>query len=110
MRGETAQAAWQGECVLIVDLLLNDVALEKLARRGIDQQEVDQLRANGPLVARNPHPRVRGSRFLVGPTDGGRLLTLVVDPHASDEGAWFVQTGWDAGKRERKLYYQRGRS
>jgi hypothetical protein len=94
--------------VLIVRLLINPIAQEKLARRGIYEDEVDQLRHNGPWWERNPRPRAPGSRFLIGPTDGGRLLTVVVVPDAADQAIWHVQTGWDSTKRERAIYLQRG--
>jgi hypothetical protein len=94
--------------VLVARLLLNPVAREKLARRGIREDEVQQLRRNGPWWERNPHPRVAGSRLLIGPTDGGRMLTLVIAPETADVALWHVRTGWDSTKRERKLYLRRG--
>jgi hypothetical protein len=94
--------------VLIVELHATDFTARKLARRDIRSDELEQLRRNGPIAVRNPHPRHRTSRLLIGPTDGGRLLTLVIEPDLADEAVWHVRTGWDASKRERKLYYQRG--
>jgi hypothetical protein len=93
--------------VLIAELLITDVVAEKLARRGVQTDEVEQLPANGAVFVRNPHPRVRGSRFMIGPTDGGRLLTVVIVPNESDDGTWFAKTAWESSRRERATYLRR---
>ena len=93
--------------MLIARLVFNEAGLDKLARRRIRASEVEQLPRNGAVAVRNPHPRVAGSRLLIGATDGGRLLTIVVDPDAADTAIWLVRTGWDASARERNAY-QRG--
>ncbi len=93
--------------MLVARLLFNDVALAKLARRGIAMSEVAQLPRNGTLVTRNAHPRVPGSRLLIGPTDGGRMLTVVIEPDRADDATWHVRTAWDASARERSAYHRR---
>jgi hypothetical protein len=90
--------------MVIAVLVLNARATSKLAARGIDASEVEQVRRNGPYVPRNPHPRVPGSRLMIGETDGGRTLTVVIQPDADDPSAWHVMTGWRASPRERDTY------
>jgi len=41
-------------------------------------------------------------RLMIGRTDGGRALTLVVE-RTSDSATWLTVTGWDATPRERRL-------
>jgi hypothetical protein len=41
-------------------------------------------------------------RLLIGCTDGGRPLTLVVE-RTNDPTTWLVVTGWDSTARERRL-------
>jgi hypothetical protein len=93
--------------VLVVKLLIGPWAATKLARRGIDPKEVEQLPANGARGARNPRPRRPGSRFLIGPTNGGRMLTVVVEPEPADDGVWHVRTAWDSSVAEQMFYYRR---
>ena len=56
----------------------------------------------------NPHVTIRnpgGSakrRLLIGLTDGGRALTLVIE-ETSDPTTWLVVTGWSATFAERRI-------
>lgn len=40
--------------------------------------------------------------FLIGQTNGGRYLTLVIEP-TLDPTTWVVVTAWDSGPNERRL-------
>jgi hypothetical protein len=52
---------------------------------------------------RNPHKTPAGKRrLLIGRTDGGRTLTLVIE-QTLDPTTWLIITGWDSSPRERKL-------
>jgi hypothetical protein len=85
----------------IHDLLITETAAEKLGTRDISDREVDQLPRNQHVTGPNP----RGSderRLLVGRTDGGRALTLVIE-RTIDPTSWLVVTGWTATRRERKM-------
>jgi hypothetical protein len=90
--------------VLIALLVVNARAASKLTARGIAASEIEQVRRNGPYVTRNPQPRVAGSRLMIGETDGGRTLTVVIQPDADDASAWHVMTGWQSSPRERDTY------
>jgi uncharacterized DUF497 family protein len=82
----------------------SDVARMKLGARGISVAEARQLLRNQNELVRNPRGRGRDdSRFmLVGLTDGGRALTLVVE-RTLDPNSWEIVTGWTASPRERKV-------
>lgn len=91
----------------ISNLLVTEAALDKLGARNISDDEAEQL-------PRNPHvtvTNVRGQRdraqpperrVLVGQTNGGRTLTLVIEETLDPEG-WLIITGWDSTPAERRL-------
>jgi hypothetical protein len=91
----------------IHELLATEAALDKLGARNISDDEAEQL-------PRNPHvtiPNVRGERdrrqpperrVLVGQTDGGRTLTLIIE-ETLDPQSWLIITGWDSTPAERRL-------
>jgi hypothetical protein len=85
-------------------LLASDVALDKLGARDISAEEAEQLPRNQHHTVRNPReagePGKR--RLLIGRTDGGRALTLVVE-RTVDPGTWLIITGWESTAAERKI-------
>lgn len=89
---------------VIAQLLATDAAREKLGRRGISTAEAGQLTRNPYVTVRNPHGRGgEGDRLLlIGRTDGGRVLTLVIE-RTLDPTSWVIVTGWMATVRERKI-------
>lgn len=88
----------------IHQLLTTDVALDKLGQRGMSAHEAEQVLRNRHLTARNPRERDEpGKRvLLIGRTDGGRLLTLVIE-RTADPTTWLVVTGWNSTEAERKI-------
>ncbi|MDW5596099.1 hypothetical protein VSS74_17260 [Conexibacter stalactiti] len=91
----------------IVELLANPVAIAKLGARGISLAEARQLPRNAYVVVRNPTgSNVTERRLLVGRTDGGRALTLVIERTLNDD-AWMIVTGWRSTIRERRLNWRR---
>ncbi len=62
-------------------LLATDVTLDKLGARRITAAEAEQLLGNPHVIARNPRaPADPGKRrLLIGRTDGGRAITLVIE-------------------------------
>ena len=87
----------------VTELLVTEAAIDKLGARGITIEETHQLPRNANVTVRNPHhdpPDKR--RLLVGRTDGGRRLTLVIE-RTSDPTTWLIITGWDATARERRI-------
>lgn len=87
----------------IAELLLTEAAIDKLGGRGISIEETHSVPRNASVVVRNPRSDPPGKRrLLIGRTDGGRVLTLVIE-RTTDPATWLVVTGWDATARERRL-------
>ena len=68
----------------IGELLVTEAAVDKLGERGISIEEARQLVDNRYVILRNPRAgrrdpqQRRARRLVVGRTDGGRPLTLVI--------------------------------
>ena len=89
----------------IRELLATNEAVGKLGARTISIAEAQQLLDNRYVIVRNPrHGRVAAiaRRLVVGRTNGGRALTLVVE-RTREPSTWLIITGWEATARERKL-------
>jgi hypothetical protein len=82
-------------------LLVNEPATEKLGARDISKEEAKQLLRNAHATGSNPNGGEE-RRLLVGLTDGGRALTLVVE-QTVDPTTWMVVTGWNSSKGERRM-------
>jgi len=88
---------------VIRELLFTEAAVEKLGARDISDEEARQLLRNANVVVRNPGTRGDGERrLLIGRTDGGRVLTLVVE-ETIEPTSWTVVTGWTAATDERTM-------
>lgn len=89
---------------VIHQLLATDVALDKLGARGISAAEAEQVPRNRHVTARNPREGAEpGKRLLlIGRTDGGRLLTLVIE-RTVEPTTWLIVTGWSSTEAERKI-------
>lgn len=92
---------------IIRERVATDAALDKLGARSITDRETEQIPANRHVVIENLRgqrerlqPRER--RLLIGETDGGRVLTLVIE-ETHDPERWPIITGWDATSAERRL-------
>jgi uncharacterized DUF497 family protein len=87
----------------VIELLVTEAAIDKLGARGITTHDARQVPRNAHVVVRNPHKASAGKRrLLIGRTDGGRVLTLVIE-RTVDPTTWLIVTGWDSSPRERKL-------
>jgi uncharacterized DUF497 family protein len=82
----------------------SDVARMKLGARGISVAEARQLPRNRYKTSPNRRePKRDGDRImLIGKTDGGRVLTLVIE-RTEDPISWEIVTGWTASQFERKV-------
>jgi hypothetical protein len=89
---------------VVHELVATEVARDKLAARDISPAEVEQVPRNDHRIVRNPREgREPGKRrLLVGETDGGRALTLVIE-RTVEPTTWLVVTGWNTTAGERKL-------
>ncbi len=86
------------------ELLVTERVLEKLGQRGISDEEAAQLPQGRHVIVRNPSPApdaVR-RRLLIGRTQGGRLLTLVIES-TIEPTTWVIVTGWSSTTAERNL-------
>jgi hypothetical protein len=86
---------------VVHELLAPETALRKLGARSISAEEVAQLLRNPHVTIRNPRG-LELRRLLIGRTDGGRALTLVIEQTA-DPTTWLVVTGWSATLVERRI-------
>ena len=86
----------------IAELLATDVAIDKLGARGVTLEEAQQLPGNAHVTVRNPRDEDAARRLLIGRTDGGRVLTLVIE-RTIDPTTWMIVTGWEATESERRL-------
>jgi hypothetical protein len=88
----------------VIELLLTEVALDKLGARNVSAEgEAEQVLRNAHVVVRNPRAPDPGSRrLLVGRTNGRRCLTLVIE-QTVEPTTWLGITGWDSTDVERKL-------
>ena len=86
---------------------MTDVAVEKMGKRDIATEEARQLVHNGYVIVRNAgrhrnYRELRARRLLIGRTNGGRALTLVVE-RTRDPTTWLIVTGWVATDNERRM-------
>ena len=85
----------------VAELVATGRAVDKLGARGIAADEAAQLLRHRHVIVHNPrNPGTR--RFLIGSTDGGRVLTLVIE-RTVEPTTWLVVTGWNATAAERNL-------
>lgn len=87
---------------LIAELIFTLAAVSKLAKRGISTDEVVELPWNRYRVVANPHGPDPDRRFLIGRTNAGRFLTVVI-ARTDEPTTWLVITGWEATIAQRRL-------
>lgn len=86
------------------ELVATKAAVDKLGARAISTDETEQLPRNRHVTVRNPREAPLGTEryIMIGCTDGGRHLTLVIE-RTDDPSAWLVVTGWPATANERRI-------
>jgi hypothetical protein len=91
----------------IYELRVTRAAIMKLAARGISVDEAEELPRNNHVTLRNrgrarrSARKLRDRRLLIGETNGGRTLTLVIE-RTNDPTSWVIVTGWAATDAERR--------
>lgn len=90
--------------MLIAVLLFSETTVAKLAGHAIAPEEVRQVADGDRIVIANPRPRVAGSVLMIGPTHGGRIVTVVLNPEPLDSGAWHVRTAWESSAAQISRY------
>ncbi len=87
----------------VAELLVTEIAIDKLGGRSITTHDARQVPRNDHVIVRNSHGASPGKRrLLIGCTDGGRMLTMVIE-QTVDPTTWLIVTGWDSSACERKL-------
>jgi hypothetical protein len=91
----------------VTQLLATEVALDKLGARGISTGEAGQTLWNRHVVIKNlrgspERPQRDARRLLIGRTDAGRILTLVIE-ETIDPTTWLLITGWESTRAERMI-------
>jgi uncharacterized DUF497 family protein len=77
--------------------------LGKLGTRTISADEAGQLTRNEHVTVRNPSGGdAEKRRLMIGRTDGGRILTLVIE-QTIEPTTWLIVTGWSSTDAERNL-------
>jgi uncharacterized DUF497 family protein len=92
---------------LISEMLATEAAIDKLGARGISISEAEQMIWNRYVVVRNrrgsavrPQRNIR--RLLIGHSDSGRFLTLVIE-ETVEPTTWLLITGWESTLAERMI-------
>jgi len=86
------------------ELLVTEVGLAKLGARQISAEEAAQVPHNRHAIVCNPRAGASPGRrrLLIGATDGGRVLTLVIE-QTVEPTSWLIVTGWNATAAERTI-------
>jgi ABC-type branched-subunit amino acid transport system ATPase component len=92
---------------VVNQLLATEVALDKLGARAISSPEAEQAIWNRHVVIRNRRGRTErrqreGRRLLIGRSDCGRFLTLVIE-ETTEPTTWLLVTGWESTPAERMI-------
>lgn len=84
----------------ITELEFDEDNEEKLDTHGITPVDVMQILENRYTVRRNKKHRT-GARQLIGETNGGRMLTVIL-AETPVPGRWRPITAWDSTQAERR--------
>jgi hypothetical protein len=86
------------------ELVATRAAVDKLGARGISAKEAEQLPRNRHVTTTNPSPTPTDAErhILIGRTDGGRRVTLVIE-RTHDPSIWLIITGWPTTINERTI-------
>ncbi len=86
--------------IRVAELEFDEYNERELSAHSVSAHEVMQLMENTFTVRRNKRSGA-GERQLIGRTNGGRVLTLILAPTAVPD-RWRPVTGWDSTASERR--------
>lgn len=86
---------------LLTALRFGDTTEDHLASHAITVDEALAVGLGGPRFFRDKEP---GRFRMVGRTDEGRLLTILVQPDKDDDVIYDVITGWNATRAEKTAW------
>lgn len=90
----------------VCELKITDATDDKLWAHGVHLADALDVLDRGDFKT-FPDPRHEGRRYMIGPDESDRLLTLVIEA-ADNEGNCTLVTGWLANEAERTLYSRSG--
>jgi len=90
--------------VRIEALLFDDRNEDECGAHGVTVRELQQVLEEAPRFFRNKGGRGRAPYVMIGPSRGGRLLTIPIDPLPSP-GVWRPRTAYDSPQSDRTRYY-----
>ena len=82
----------------IRQLLFDDWNEDHIAQHNVTPEEVEQAALGAPFVSKTREGRLR----IMGQTDSGRYLTIIIAHHG--RGVYYPITARDATIAERRLY------
>lgn len=89
--------------IRILDLQFDEWNEAEAGRHGVGWREIHQVLNGEPVFL--PNKRGHVARIvMIGPTYGGRLLTVPLAP-TGVHGVWRPATAWDASSGERARYH-----
>jgi len=87
----------------VTDLLATEAALDNSVREASPRRKPVSCCATITSPSATPHEREPGTRrLLIGRTDGGRYMTLVIE-RTLEPTTWLIVTGWGSTEVERKM-------
>jgi uncharacterized DUF497 family protein len=87
--------------IAIYFLEFDDENTRHVARHRVTPEEIEQITGNDYVTARNRHDPENRIR-MIGHTNGGRVLTVVLEA-TRDDGVWRPVSAWDSKPEERGL-------
>jgi hypothetical protein len=84
--------------VRIFELQIDDWNADEAARHGVSEREIRQVLDGEPIFLPNKRGH-RASIIMIGPTYGGRMLTIPLAP-TDIEAVWRPATAWDSSPGE----------
>lgn len=85
-----------------LELEFDDDNIAELDRHGVAVEDVEAVFFGTPRFFKNKRGRA-GTRLMVGPDRGGRLLAVPIVETAVD-GRWKPITAWPATENQKKLW------
>lgn len=73
---------------------------EHITKHGVTTEEADEVLASNPIVRITYKQRLQ----LLGPTNAGRILSVIVGQDPDPPHSWYVFSARSASRRERRLY------
>ena len=84
---------------IILRLIWDEWNIAHIARHNVIPDEVEQVCFGDPVIQKGD----KGRKLLTGPTDAGRMLSVVLDPE-DEEGVYYPVTARPASRPERAHY------